>query len=48
MTTNRRRFLQGCLAPSLLEALPIGNGRLGGRTFSAARLERIALSESTT
>jgi alpha-L-fucosidase 2 len=30
-----------------LEALPIGNGRLGGMVFGGAKLERIALSEST-
>jgi alpha-L-fucosidase 2 len=30
-----------------LEALPIGNGRIGGMIFGDPRLERIALSEST-
>ena len=30
-----------------LEALPIGNGRLGGMVFGGAAKERIALSEST-
>jgi alpha-L-fucosidase 2 len=30
-----------------LEALPIGNGRLGGMIFGGVDLERIALSEST-
>ena len=30
-----------------LEALPIGNGRLGGMIFGGVNLERIALSEST-
>ena len=30
-----------------LEALPIGNGRLGGMVFGGAELERIALSELT-
>jgi alpha-L-fucosidase 2 len=30
-----------------LEALPIGNGRMGGMVFGGAKLERIALSEST-
>ena len=30
-----------------LEALPIGNGRLGGMVFGGVDQERIALSEST-
>ena len=30
-----------------LEALPIGNGRLGGMVFGGVEMERIALSEST-
>jgi alpha-L-fucosidase 2 len=30
-----------------LEALPIGNGRLGGMVFGGTAKERIALSEST-
>jgi alpha-L-fucosidase 2 len=30
-----------------LEALPIGNGRLGGMIFGGVSLERLALSEST-
>jgi alpha-L-fucosidase 2 len=30
-----------------LEALPIGNGRMGAMVFGGAKLERIALSEST-
>jgi len=30
-----------------LEALPIGNGRLGGMIFGGVSLERVALSEST-
>jgi alpha-L-fucosidase 2 len=30
-----------------MEALPIGNGRLGGMVFGGAQMERVALSEST-
>jgi alpha-L-fucosidase 2 len=30
-----------------LEALPVGNGRIGGMVYGGTRLERIALSEST-
>jgi alpha-L-fucosidase 2 len=30
-----------------LEALPIGNGRLGGMVFGGVQMERVALSEST-
>ena len=30
-----------------LEALPVGNGRLGGMVFGSIEMERIALSEST-
>src|ERR1700726_5124462 len=30
-----------------LEALPVGNGRLGAMVFGGTQMERIALSEST-
>jgi alpha-L-fucosidase 2 len=30
-----------------LEALPVGNGRLGGMVFGGVQMERVALSEST-
>src|ERR1700730_1263170 len=30
-----------------MEALPIGNGRLGGMVFGGTQMERVALSEST-
>ena len=30
-----------------LEALPVGNGRLGGMVFGGIETERVALSEST-
>ena len=45
--TAREELWYNRPAERWLEALPVGNGRLGGMVFGGTKTERIALSEST-
>jgi alpha-L-fucosidase 2 len=46
-TTSRGDLWYSSPAERWLEALPVGNGRLGGMIYGGVQTERIALSEST-
>src|SRR5258707_7914365 len=47
LNSSRNQLWYNKPAERWLEALPVGNGRLGGMVYGGTQMERIALSEST-